>query len=112
MARLKIIYDRNGCIGADMCTFTDSKHFEMQPDRKVNLKGGREIEPGSGLYGLELEAFDQDAINAGQSCPAGVITVIDLQTGKRLAGQPIESEGVRKAAVEAKRAQEQKGEQK
>lgn len=74
MAKIKIIYDREGCIGAGVCAAVADKVWEMNDDGKADLLGGkkegdkwvREIEES------ELEINKQ----AAEGCPALVIHLV------------------------------------
>lgn len=40
MAKYKVIFDRNLCIGALSCFGVNPKRFQLAPDAKVDLVGG------------------------------------------------------------------------
>ena len=93
--RYRVEYNRNGCIGADICTFIDPDHFVMASDNKVDMIGGVEKDK-PGVFVMEVEGNLDDMCNeirrAADSCPAGVIRIIEIATGRRIAGHPEESE--------------------
>ncbi|MFQ5620823.1 MAG: ferredoxin [Candidatus Nanoarchaeia archaeon] len=72
MAKYKIIYDRNGCIGAASCAAA-SKNWVMAEDGKADLVSAEISEE-------EL----QENIDAAQSCPVQVIHIENTETGERL----------------------------
>ena len=41
MAKYKISYSREGCIGAAACVAVNPKYYEMKDDGKVDLIGGK-----------------------------------------------------------------------
>lgn len=90
----RVEYVRPGCIAGDICTFVDEENFRMNEDQKADFIGAKEER--SGLFVKEIEGDLSDmghpTRRAADSCPAGVIRIIDLETGKRIAGHPIESE--------------------
>ena len=81
MAKYKIRYDMNGCIGAGACAAANPDLFEMNEENKAVLKGGVEVEPG--VFELEIEG-DHKIIDAAKSCPVEVIKVTDLDSGKEI----------------------------
>ncbi|MFH1770050.1 MAG: ferredoxin [archaeon] len=81
MAKFKIIYDRDACIGAAACAALDPKLFKMNADGKADLIGGKEVKPG--LFELEVNNLGE-AKDAAQSCPVNVIKIKDLENKKDL----------------------------
>ncbi|QQG38975.1 MAG: ferredoxin [Candidatus Woesearchaeota archaeon] len=69
--RYKIIYNREGCIGAEACVIVHPNQWYMSPDNKADFK---------------KEQFDQEElelnVEAAESCPVKVIKIIDTETGK------------------------------
>ena len=81
MARYRIIYDRDGCIGAAACAALDPERFEMNEDGKADLLKGNEKKDGDWI--LEVDELG-DALEAAEACPVNVIKIIDLETGEEL----------------------------
>ncbi|NQU98956.1 ferredoxin [Candidatus Woesearchaeota archaeon] len=75
MAKYRITYDRDACIGAAACAALDPKRFEMNVDGKADLKGGKEVKPG--LWVLEVDSLGE-AQEAADGCPVDVIKVEEL----------------------------------
>ncbi|MBW2982940.1 ferredoxin [Candidatus Woesearchaeota archaeon] len=73
MAKYTIEYDRDGCIGAGGCVSADPDNWQMGDDGKANVLK-KDIEES------ELEANKQ----AAESCPVGVIHIVDNETGERV----------------------------
>lgn len=87
--RYKIIYYRDKCIGADVCTPIAPKLVKMNPaDNKVDLIGGTEVSPG--VFEVVVQTDMTDMNNpfrrACDSCPAGAFKAVDLETGEKVAG--------------------------
>jgi len=68
----KIIFEREGCIGAGACVAAHPDNWEMAPDNKANVKHVTFTEE-------ELEKN----MEAARVCPVNVIHIED-DTGKRL----------------------------
>lgn len=85
--RLKIVYNRKGCIGSSHCILSDPYNFELDDEFKAILVDGKQGE------GLQSEIFTKIieteephlVINAAKTCTPRVIAVIDLETGERIA---------------------------
>ena len=71
MAKYKVIYDREACIGAAACAAVDPKNFEMNKDGKADLKGGKEEK---GLWLLETDELGE-LKEAADACPVDAIKV-------------------------------------
>jgi ferredoxin len=71
---VKIVLDRNGCIGCGACTGVCPKYYEMANDGKSVLKGSQE--KAKGIYELEVKEEDIDCNkDAEEACPVSVIHV-------------------------------------
>ena len=83
MATFKIIYDREGCIGAGVCAAVADKFWKMVDDGKADLVGG--VKNAEGKWELEIDEKDLD-INkqAAEGCPALVIHLINKDTGEKV----------------------------
>ncbi|MEK6809265.1 MAG: hypothetical protein AABY40_01195, partial [Nanoarchaeota archaeon] len=75
-------------------TFVDEESFKMNEDQKADFIDAKEEKPGLFVKEIEGDLSDMGhpTRRAADSCPAGVIRIIDLETGRRIAGHPIESE--------------------
>ena len=81
--KYKIIYDRNGCIGALTCLIASKFFKENIEDGKADLLNGKEIKHE--IFELEIdEEFLKMALDGAGVCPVNVIHVIDLETGEQL----------------------------
>lgn len=87
MARkLRIVYNRKGCIGSSHCALSDPYNFELDDEPKAILKDGKPFQGTEGVFVKEIETEEpQLVINAAKTCTPRVISVIDLKTGKRIA---------------------------
>jgi len=77
--KVKIIFDRNNCIGAAVCAVIDPKHWKMVDDGKAILEGAKELKPGK--YELVTELTEQEyktLVDSAQSCPVQVIQIEEL----------------------------------
>ncbi len=64
---MKIIFDRENCIGCGSCVAACPSFWEMASDGKANLKGGEDNQ-------LEVEDASCN-LDAAERCPAGVIKI-------------------------------------
>lgn len=82
--KYKIIYDRNGCIGAATCVIA-SKFFKMnEEDGRADLIEGKKTDQHE-VFELEIdEEFLKMALDGAGVCPVNVIHVIDLETGEQI----------------------------
>ena len=83
--RLRVVYNRNGCIGSSHCILSDPYDFELDEEMRAVLKEGEEM-AAKGVFVKVIET-DQPhlVINAAKTCTPKVISVIDMDTGKRIA---------------------------
>jgi ferredoxin len=86
MVKLKIEYDRSGCIGASVCMAIAPERWELDDEAKAVLKGA--VAVGAEKFELIVDVPDSDALlqelEAAKGCPTKVIKITDLDTGKRL----------------------------
>lgn len=81
MAKIRIEYEREKCIGAFACCSMDPERFEIGDDGKANLLGS---EKKGEFFILEVdESLKQKVLDAAESCPVNVIHVFD-EKGKKL----------------------------
>ncbi len=79
MAKYKVKYDREACIGAASCT-AFSKRFKIVKDGKADLKGSKKVDD---LFELTIgEKELEEMKEAAQSCPVNVIHVYDEKGNK------------------------------
>ncbi|MFH1978691.1 MAG: hypothetical protein ABIJ92_05180 [Candidatus Aenigmatarchaeota archaeon] len=85
--RLRIIYNKNGCISSGHCALSDPYNFDLDEKFKGILKESKEQEgPVKGIFIKEIETEQPHlVINAAKTCTPRVIGIIDLDTGKRIA---------------------------
>lgn len=76
MAKYKIVYDRDACIGAAACAAIDAVRFKMNDDGKADLINGKEDKPG--LWILEVDELG-DIEEAAKACPVNVIKVEKIE---------------------------------
>lgn len=79
---VKVIHDRNGCIGCGACVAVCPDCWEMGDDGKSNLKGAKR-----GAEGEELMCDDKKKecnMSAAQACPVNVIHIINDKGKKEI----------------------------
>ena len=82
MAKIKILYDREGCIGAGVCAAIADKVWVMNDDGKADLIGGKQDEDGKWI--LEIDEADLDVNKqAAEGCPALVIHLLE-ENGEKI----------------------------
>jgi ferredoxin len=86
MVKLKIEYDRSGCIGASVCMAIAPERWELDDEAKAVLKGSASV--GSENFELIVDVPDSDAllqeVEAAKGCPTKVIKITNVETGERL----------------------------
>lgn len=70
---MKIVHEKEKCIGCGACASICSKYFEMENDGKAGLKNSK-INPETGNEELEVEEVGC-ANEASSSCPVEVIHI-------------------------------------
>ena len=85
--KLKIIYNKNKCIGAGHCVLSDPYNWKLDEEFKADLVESKELDgPNKGVFVKTFETSDpHQIINAAKTCTPKVIAVIDTETGKRIA---------------------------
>lgn len=73
MAKYKIEFERNKCIGAKSCVDECSDNWEMKEDGKSNCRQ-KDIEDDK----LECN------MEAAKACPVNAIHIVNNETGKKL----------------------------
>jgi len=95
MAKLRIEYCRDRCIGQGNCAAIYPEHFELL-GKKATLLNSRNI--GKETYTLEVNCDGKVAdriIDAGRSCPVNAIRVTDIEKNKDIVIVKVEENGVR-----------------
>lgn len=85
MARIRIVYNRKGCISSGHCILSDPFNFVLDDEFKAILVDGKPMgDPKLNIWYKDIET-DQPHLpwNAAATCTPKVIAVIDLETGKR-----------------------------
>ncbi|HLD42170.1 MAG TPA: hypothetical protein VJB06_03970 [archaeon] len=85
--KLKIVYNKNGCIASGHCVLSDPYNFVLDEQFKADLKDSKELPgPVKGTFVKEIETDSPHLIlNAAKTCTPKVIAIIDMETGKRIA---------------------------
>ncbi|MBI2564638.1 ferredoxin [Candidatus Woesearchaeota archaeon] len=82
--RYRIIYDREGCIGAGACEVAAPKFWKIEDNGIATIIAPNAIKTETEE---ELEITEeelQENLDAAQACPVQVIKIIDKKTGKQL----------------------------
>ena len=83
MKKVRVVYDRDKCIGAVTCANLNPENWVMsRKDGKADLTGSKKE---GDVWILETELTMYLQWSADQ-CPASVIDIFDIETGERLFG--------------------------
>jgi ferredoxin len=75
MVKYKIIFDREGCIGALACTGVAEKHWPLAEDGKVDLQGAT-YNKATKMWELIIDESELEANKlAADVCPVDVIVI-------------------------------------
>ena len=84
--KIKIVYDRNGCIGAAACAAINPEDFVMNDDGKADLvKSGKEGNKFIKIFDLPNQNALEKIVDSAKGCPVDVIEVWDIKENKKLA---------------------------
>ncbi|MAF34244.1 ferredoxin [Candidatus Woesearchaeota archaeon] len=79
--KYKVVFDKEGCIGAAACVAADPENWKLQDDGKSSLKKGKEVK---GQFEREITEEELQAFkDAAENCPVNVIHIFD-EDGKRI----------------------------
>jgi len=82
--KYKVVYDREGCIGAAACAAVYPERWEIVEDGKADLVGGTPKDDNE-IQEFEFDEDELEKMMAGaESCPVNVIHIIDMETGEKL----------------------------
>ena len=83
MAKFRVVYDRENCIGAGTCVGANGEYWSIELDDKATLKDSV-YDPETKMWILETdEKGVQKQIDAAKVCPVQVIHVYD-ENGNKL----------------------------
>ncbi|MBI2579860.1 MAG: ferredoxin [Candidatus Aenigmarchaeota archaeon] len=84
--KLRIIYNKSGCTAAGHCVLSDPYNFKLDEEFKAILVDGTPHPTSKGVFVKEIETDEPHlVINAAKTCTPRVISIVDLETGKRIA---------------------------
>jgi len=83
MGTYRIVYDRNGCIGAGTCEALDPEDFKLVEDGLADLIDGEEVKDGIWVKEIDEEQ-KAAALEAAKGCPVNVIKIFDAETDEQL----------------------------
>lgn len=80
MAKYKVTFDRNTCIGAFACVAADPEHWKYADDGKVDLEPSEETGEGTFTLIVDENEVDLEALKASaEACPVYAIKVEEVQ---------------------------------
>lgn len=83
MVKLRIEYDKAGCIGAAACVAVDPQRWVLDKEGKADLVNAKTV---GNLQVLEVDVADpQVIVDSAKVCPVVVIKVFDAKTNEQLA---------------------------
>ncbi len=84
MAKYRIEYDRENCIGAGACVAANPDWWSIDPDGKATLKSAS-FDTEKKTWVLQVEEADfQKHMDAAGVCPVTVIHIFENETDKKL----------------------------
>jgi len=84
--KIKIEYDRKGCIGAGACEAVNPENFEVEETRKAKLLDGK-LNEQTQMFEKIIDVDGEDLENlkiAADGCPRTVIHLTNLDTGEKI----------------------------
>lgn len=82
MAKYKVVYERNGCIGAAACAALLAERWKISDmDGKANLINGVETKPGIFEYEFTEDELAR-VLESAEACPVNVIHIYDEEGNK------------------------------
>lgn len=86
MHKLRIIYNRKGCVASGHCVLSDPFNFVLDDEFRALLIDGKPMPNMQDVWYKDVETDSPHLpINAAKTCTPKVIAIIDLETGKRIA---------------------------
>ena len=83
MTTYRIVYEREGCIGAASCSAVHPEEWKLDDENKAVLKNSKEIKPSIFELEIEEEKLEQHLASA-RACPVNVIHIYNKETGEKL----------------------------
>ena len=82
MAKYKVTFDRENCIGAATCTAV-SDNWKIVEDGKADYAGAKKNSQGLYEKIIDEKSLDNE-LQAAQACPVNVIHIENLETKEKL----------------------------
>ncbi len=83
---IKMVYDRNGCIGAAACAAINPEDFVMNDDGKADLvQAKKEGDKFIKILHVPNQDLLDKIVDSAKGCPVDVIEVWDVKENKKLA---------------------------
>jgi len=84
--RYKIVYDREGCIGAAACVAAYPERWSLMDDGKADITG-EDVKKNDDNTEQTVEISEEEfqkMMDSAQACPVNVIHIVDLETDQRV----------------------------
>ena len=81
--KYRVVYDREGCIGAAACVAEMPSRWEMVDDGKADLIGSKKKSENEFILEIGEEEL-KEMKAAAESCPVDIIKIFDLETGEEV----------------------------
>lgn len=105
MKKIKVLLDRETCIGSFSCVRISPKYWEMGNDGKVHLK--KSLLNKDGLYEVFIDVKDfEKNKEAAENCPVKAISLKEIKKGKEVG---VEIHNIFDKKVEEKTVKEVRG---
>lgn len=83
--KIKIVYDRNGCIGAAACASINPADWVMDSDGKANLtNSSKEAEKFVKVVDVQDEQGMSRIVESATVCPVSIIEIWDVNENKKI----------------------------
>ncbi|TSC75540.1 MAG: hypothetical protein G01um101430_382 [Parcubacteria group bacterium Gr01-1014_30] len=80
MPKIRVVYNREGCIGAAACELAAPKFWKLGKDNKADLAQAK-LNPETLKYELEVEVTEEELKalkESADSCPVQVIEISEI----------------------------------
>ncbi len=107
MAKLRIIYTKERCIGQGSCAAVAPQHFLVEGGKSQLI--GATKKDDQGRYHRDVQCNESQAetvIQAGLSCPVNAIQVINLESGEELVRSEVTDQQAEEVVAEYDDARE------
>ena len=83
MTKYRVVYEREGCIGAAACSAVDPENWSLDDENKAVLKNSKETSPR--VFEREITEEELELqLNVARACPVNVIHIYNKETGEKI----------------------------